>query len=244
MPYTKKVQIGDATLYCGDCLEVMPGLGKVDAVVTDPPYGVGLTKKITKHNEITASQVYSDIEHEIVELTNSAFNCWSVLTERALVTPGIRILQDYPKAASIGTIFSPNGAGRDAWGFGCNHPILYYGKCPYLAKGKGSRPNSFYSSHPGGHVTGENQIDHPCPKPLAWMLWLVTRASLGGETILDPFMGSGTTGVACAKLGRKFIGIEIDPDYFEIACQRIRKAYDQPDLFIEPPEKPIQEALL
>ncbi len=62
--------------------------------------------------------------------------------------------------------------------------------------------------------------------------------------ILDPFMGSGTTGVACAKLGRKFIGIEIEPKYFDIACERIRKAYDQPDMFIERPKPPKQEALL
>jgi site-specific DNA-methyltransferase (adenine-specific) len=64
------------------------------------------------------------------------------------------------------------------------------------------------------------------------------------ETILDPFAGSGTTGVACAKLGRKFIGIELDPGYFDIACKRIEDAYKQPDLFIEPPKKPIQEKML
>ena len=65
-----------------------------------------------------------------------------------------------------------------------------------------------------------------------------------GHTILDPFMGSGTTGVACAKLGRKFIGIEIESKYFDIACERIRKAYDQPDFFVEPPKPAKQEALL
>jgi site-specific DNA-methyltransferase (adenine-specific) len=66
----------------------------------------------------------------------------------------------------------------------------------------------------------------------------------GAETILDPFAGSGTTGVACAKLGRKFIGIELDPGYFDIACKRIEDAYKQPDLFIEPPKKPVQEKML
>jgi site-specific DNA-methyltransferase (adenine-specific) len=64
------------------------------------------------------------------------------------------------------------------------------------------------------------------------------------QTVFDPFMGSGTTLVACAKLGRHGIGIEIDPDYFDIACERVQKAYDQPDMFIEPAPKPVQEALL
>jgi DNA modification methylase len=74
---------------------------------------------------------------------------------------------------------------------------------------------------------------------MEWCLGFLPDA----KTILDPFMGSGTTLVACAKLGRKGIGIELDPDYFEIACKRVRDAYAQPDLFIAPPEKPVQEVL-
>ena len=76
------------------------------------------------------------------------------------------------------------------------------------------------------------------------MLWLVERTSRAGETILDPFMGSGTTGVACAKLGRRFIGIEIEPRYFDIACRRIEEAYRQPRLFAEPAPKPKQTDML
>ena len=93
-------------------------------------------------------------------------------------------------------------------------------------------------------MTGENSIDHPCPKPLAWMLWLVTRGSLPGHLVIDPFMGSGTTGVACVKLGRRFIGIEIYPHYFDIACRRIEDAYRQPDMFVERPPAPVQEKFL
>ena len=65
-----------------------------------------------------------------------------------------------------------------------------------------------------------------------------------GESVIDPFMGSGTTGVACVKLGRKFIGIELDPTYFDIACKRIEEAYRQPDMFIAPPPKPVQDKLI
>jgi site-specific DNA-methyltransferase (adenine-specific) len=86
------------------------------------------------------------------------------------------------------------------------------------------------------------EIDHPSPKPVKLMEWVVSN--LDGETVVDPFCGSGTTGVACAKLGRKFIGIEIEPKYFDIACRRIEQAYAQPDMFVTPPAKPVQEAML
>ena len=243
-PWKRKEVIGDCTLYLGDCLAIMPELGKVDAVVTDPPYGVGLTAKVTKHSKITASRNYLDTTEHVLLMVTRAVELALELAPCAIVTPGNRLLQDYPKATSIGTIFAANGAGIDSWGFTGNNPILYYGACPYLRKGLGSRPNSFYSAHPGMHVTGENKTDHPCPKPITWMEWLVSRASpYSCETILDPFMGSGTTLVACAKLGRKGIGIELDPDYFEIACRRVEEAYRQPDLFVERPPKAHQEAL-
>ncbi len=85
---------------------------------------------------------------------------------------------------------------------------------------------------------------HPTQKPVELMQWCLNFLK-GCHTVIDPFMGSGTTGVACIKRGHAFVGIEADEDYFDIACERIRKAYAQPDLFIEPraPE-PKQEALL
>jgi len=82
---------------------------------------------------------------------------------------------------------------------------------------------------------------HPTQKPLALIKWCIEKLPPDHQTILDPFMGSGTTGVACAKMGRKFIGIELEPKYFDIACERIEKAYAQPDMFVEPPAKPIQD---
>ena len=82
---------------------------------------------------------------------------------------------------------------------------------------------------------------HPTQKPIGLMKWCL--GFVDGHTILDPFMGSGTTGVACAKLGRRFIGIEIATKYFDIACKRIEQTYRQPDLFIAPPAKPVQEAM-
>ena len=84
------------------------------------------------------------------------------------------------------------------------------------------------------------KVDHPTQKPLGLIKRLVGAMVPQHGTALDPFMGSGTTGVACAQLDRKFIGIEIEPKYFDIACERIQTAYDQPDLFIAPPAKPKQ----
>lgn len=229
----REERIGNQRLILGDCLQVMPGLGRFDAVVTDPPYGVGLKHKVTKHNTIAASRTYEDEPEHVLPLVLEAVRLAREIADCVVVTPGNRLLQSYPRAKSIGTIFSANGAGCDSWGFSGNNPILYYGSCPYLRRGLGSRPNSLYSAHPGLHVTGEDKWDHPCPKPIAWMQWLVIRASPAAEeTILDPFMGSGTTLVACQRLGRHGTGIELDPEYFDIACRRVDEAARQPDLLI------------
>jgi site-specific DNA-methyltransferase (adenine-specific) len=98
-------------------------------------------------------------------------------------------------------------------------PVLYYGKDPYLAAGRGARPNS--TSHTWSNDA--NQVAHPCAKPLAFWRWLVARASLPGQMILDPFVGSGTTLEVAKLLGRHAIGIEIDPKYCEIAVKRLRQ---------------------
>jgi DNA modification methylase len=88
---------------------------------------------------------------------------------------------------------------------------------------------------------GGDVREHPTQKPVGVMEWCINHLPNGAETILDPFMGSGTPLVACAKLGRKGIGIELDPEYFDIACKRVEEAYRQPDLFISPPTTPTQE---
>ena len=113
---------------------------------------------------------------------------------------------------------------------------FYYGRDPHNV-GRGMRPNSI-----SGACDSVDGIEHPCPKPLLFTEWLVERSSLAGETLLDPFMGSGTTGVACAKLGRKFIGIEIEPKYFDIACRRIEAATREPRLPLAEP-KPKQQTM-
>ena len=223
-------RIGDATLYLGDCLEVLSTLGPVDAVVTDPPYGVGFDGKNTKHTARRGEGYESGDDADIGPTGTAAA---LGLASRGLVFPGARLLFRYPEPREVGAVSCPSGAGNGRWGWICSHPILYYGKNPQPQ----ATPNGFTSfdvSPPNGH---------PCPKPDRWMRWAVKKASLPGETVLDPFMGSGTTGVACANLGRKFIGVEIEPKYFDIACRRIEDAQRQGKLF-EPEPQPEQVSLL
>jgi DNA modification methylase len=129
---------------------------------------------------------------------------------------------EYPKPDDFGVFYCPSGAGLGKWGFVGAHPILYYGKCPYLANGMGHRPNSFTS------FDTQKPNGHPCPKPVGWMTRLVMKASaFEGDTILDPFCGSGTTLVASLMSARKCIGIEREEKYCEIAARRCDAEIDQ-----------------
>ena len=215
---TNPVQIGDATLYLGDCLEILPTLGKVDAVVTDPPYGIG---DKMQGGTWGAAAKYSD------------FRRWDAAPSPDMLA---RLWVMAPEAIIWGGNYFDLPPGR-CW--------FVWDKCNAvptmadveLAWTNFDKPAKRFSYPVGVHVHG-----HPTEKPLALMMWCLRFTC--GETILDPFMGSGTTGVACAKLGRRFIGVEIHEPYFQIACKRIEQAYAQPDMFIAPPAKPKQEALL
>ena len=195
---TDPVTIGDATLYRGDCLEILPTLaaGSVDAVVTDPPYGIG----------------YAEWDLAVPNLD------WLVdarrLARSVLVTPRTGQLWEYPKADWVLCWFRPGSVQRTPTGkFSHWEPVLVYGEHRLWCDAK---------QFPAD--TGASGINHPCPKPVALMKWLVEGYTDPGEVVADPFMGSGTTGVACGHLRRKFIGIEIDPGYFDIACKRIEDA--------------------
>jgi DNA modification methylase len=241
-PIVRDVTIGNCRLIQGDCLEVMPLLGKVDAVVTDPPYGInggsGTVGKLRAHKHNYASFV--DTEENIgLTVIPAVAMALEKADGRGVVTPGPKCFLSYPKPSAFGSFYQPATAALNLWGRASSQPIFYYGRPPRLGKDIGDTTYKIDDARSDG---GEG---HPCPKPLKSMKQLVSLASNVGQTILDPFMGSGTTLVACAKLGRHGIGIEIDPDYFDIACERVRKAYEQPDMFIAQPEqKPVQEPLL
>ena len=238
----KPVIIGDATLYLGDCMDVLPTLGRFDAVITDPPYGVELSGKTNKWApEKTGGYLsFEDTPENVLENIIPRFALALSLSSRGCITPGNRMAHSYPKPDAMGGIFNTCGAGSGKWGFECFAPIYYYGKDPFLTSGLGRRPNGW--NQPVNDHSEKN--GHPCPKPLGMMLWMVCRASLSGEHILDPFMGSATTGIAAIKTSRKFTGIEREPKYFDIACERIERAYSQGQLFAPEQGKQTQESLL
>lgn len=216
--------IGPHTLYLGDCREILPTLGKVDAVVTDPPYGV-------------LSDTGSAATRRSGGNQNAGKMAWDV-------APCVGVL-DMLRDMSGWQMF---------WG-GCHLELpptfgylvwdkqidgLNFGEVEYCWTNARFAPRVFRYRAVG--VDGGKQ--HPTQKPIQLIKWCIEFLPQC-DTILDPFMGSGTTGVACQKLGRRFIGIEIEPRYFDIACRRIEQAMAQPDLFVTTPEpKPEQLSLL
>jgi site-specific DNA-methyltransferase (adenine-specific) len=220
------VIIGNATLYCGDCREILPTLPKVDAVVTDPPYGVNLGSHgaaldgRANHVLVKGSyESYEDTPENLKSIVVPAVIQALALAERGLVFCASSAMWDFPRAELVGGVYLPAAQGRNKWGFTSLATCLFYGAAPDLHKG--SKATAMVSTE------AADKNGHPCPKPIGWMMWAINLASKPTAHVLDPFMGSGTTGVACMNLGRKFIGIEIEPKYFDIACERIDQAQRQ-----------------
>ncbi len=216
---------GAVRLILGDCREVLPTLGKVDAVVTDPPYGIGF--EYLNHDD--DPDIWFTLINDVLPL------CKSIAQFIVMPCCAINRLPwwyanhkpDWLIAWYKGSPGHMSAVGFNDWE-------------PHVVWGRPSIPMH-------DHFSTKCRFDdngHPCPKPIQYATWLVSRAAVRDGTILDPFMGSGTTGVAAVKLGRRFIGIEIEPKYFDIACRRIEEATKQPDLFIEPAVKPVQQVLL
>lgn len=207
--------MSNVTLHLGDCLEYMKTMPdkSVDAVITDPPYGVGY-----EYNNLV------DSAENLQKIIDGFIPPSIAISKRVAAFTGVKNIGMYKGADWFYSWVVPAGSGVSAFGFTCWTPIAFFGKDAY--SGNGSRPDCFVDYKPKreGH-------DHPCEKPLSVMRWAVERFSKPGETIFDPFMGSGTTGVAAVQLGRNFIGCEIDPKYFAIAEKRIKQAQLQEPLF-------------
>lgn len=218
--------IGPHTLYLGDCREILPTLGCVCAVVTDPPYGIGAGTgigKVTKEGSDFRGQEQWD------------------------GSPPPKPMLDQLRSMSSHQIF-----------WGGNYLELPPSKC-FLVWDK-IQPENFSLAMAeqawtnvdspakifrwkSMSINGGAAKHHPTQKPLDLMGWCIERLPAKTRTILDPFMGSGTTLVAAQKLGKIGIGIERDEGYFAIACRRLEQAMAQPDLFIPTASKPVQEAL-
>lgn len=215
--------IGNATLYLGDCRDILPTLGKVDAVLTDPPYGINHSTNHGASWQRTriAGDADTSLRDEVLSGFDAvaAFGTWK--TPPISDTRGCLVFDKGP-AFGMGDLSFPWKPSFE----------LIYVRGPGWT---GSRDEGVLRGHI--QVSWENERGdrelrtHPHQKPVSLVCYLLQRRR-SADTILDPFMGSGTTGVACAKLGRRFIGIEIDRAYFDIACRRIEAAQRQADLFV------------
>jgi len=229
MGIVKEERIGGQRLILGNCLEVMPLLGEFDAVVTDPPYGIG------EGGDKNRSR------GQVAPVGNYKSDKWDSTTADAQIKLAVQM----SKSAIV---------------FGGNYYDLPPTSC-WLVWDKQNGANDFadcelawtnltkavrriYWRWNGMIRKGSDIRQHPTQKPLGVMEWCIGHLPDTAQTILDPFMGSGTTLVACQKLGRHGTGIELDPDYFAIACKRVDEATRQPDLFVEPAPQATQEVLL
>lgn len=215
--------IGNATLYLGDCLDILPTLPKVDAVITDPPYGINKDgmKRTTGGNGGRKAHEFLgwDGERPPPELFDALLNAgktvviWGGNYFADLLPPTMRWLV-WDKGQRIN-----QSDGELAWtSMQSALRICTMNRVELLTDG----------------------TEHPTQKPVRLMTWCIEQAG-HPRSVLDPFMGSGTTGVAAIRLGRSFIGIEREPSYFDIACRRIEEAQKQAALFPhEPPAKPVQ----
>jgi len=204
-------QIGNATLYLGDCREILPTLPKVDLVLTDPPYGIAsgvVADRPTKWQRRDGKSTEDwdneapDFIADVVAIANGAIvwggNYFSLPASRCWLS---WFKPDAP----------PSMANFElAW-------TSFDANCKQLSQSISA--------------TNHERVGHPTQKPIRLIEWCISLAPKNTQTVADPFMGSGTTGVACANMGKTFYGIEREPKYFDIACRRIEQAYAQQRLF-------------
>jgi site-specific DNA-methyltransferase (adenine-specific) len=273
-------KIGSCTLYLGDCMEVMPTLGKFDAILTDPPYGTTACKwdsvvpfepmweqvwRVLKPNGaavFTASQPFTSA----LVMSSPVFFKYQWVWQKNRATGHVHAKNKPMKIHEDVCVFSKGVTLHE--GQSQNRMVYYPQGLTGLPDGTKRRTRNdagddavmgrrkshreTITTHTGYPVSViEFPVDvnngvrvHPTQKPVALMEYLIRTYTNEGETVLDFTMGSGTTGVACAKLGRTFTGIEMDPDYFDIACKRIEDAYKQPDMLVAPDNTTEQLSIL
>lgn len=268
-----KILIGDATLYLGDCLEVLPMLGKVDMVLADPPYGTTACKW---DSVIPLDTMWVFLQNIIHDSTPVVMMAQQPFTTKLIDSNINRFKYCWVWNKNLPTGFAnakrrPMTAHEDV----C---VFYQKQCIYNKQKTQSKikdralggSNGLRAKAKEGNVYGIKTLNeeiilkkfvsprtvldfdcvprakgtlHPTQKPVALMEYLIRTYTNEGDTVLDFTMGSGTTGVACIYTRRKFIGIELDEKYFNIACKRIEDVYAQSDLFIEPSVKPVHDGL-
>lgn len=206
--------IGLATLYNADCREIIPTLVGIDACVTDPPYGIGWEY---------AS--YHDTFDKWKELMDGVIPLIKGVTDNISLSVG-------PLEAEAHIMWHHAPKWRACWyrgSTGARSPMGFRDYETVFLWGTPPKPmHDYFAIAPE-----QERFGHSCPKPVGYAKWLIKRLSADNSTIMDPFLGSGTTGVGAVQMGRRFVGVELDPTYFDTACRRIEDAQRQGDFFVE-----------
>jgi DNA modification methylase len=227
---TRIERIGNAVLMLGDCLELLLNVGPVDAVVTDPPYGISMAARGTIGSSNNAP------------VKDYGKKDWD---DQPISAEFVSIMKSVSRHQIIfgGNFFEGLGP-TSCWLVWDKQNTGDFADCELAWTNLPKAVRRIYWRWNGMIRRGDDVREHPTQKPEGVMKWCIEQLPADVKTICDPFCGSGTTGVAAVKLGKSFIGIEREPSYFEIACRRIQKAYDEPDMFIERPAPATQEALI
>lgn len=217
-------RIGLATLYLADCMEVLPTLGRVDAVITDPPYGIDFVHGGNDSSGIGKGKYKTKFAGQKIIGDDKPFDPASLLE------------MELPSIIWGGNHFASRLPDSSAWLIwdkrAASGHTNDFADCEIAWTNLGTVARVFRHHWDGMMKASERgeQRSHPTQKPVALMKWCIDQAG-NPQTILDPFMGSGTTGVAAVQMGRRFIGIERESRYFEIACRRIEDAQRVQDMF-------------
>ncbi len=252
--------IGDCTLILGDCREAMAGLAdeSVDMIWTDPPYGHSnhdgdFNARLNDHRGIESAPILNDGADEMRFIVDA------MLTEASRVLKSDSCCCCCCGGGGPRPTFAWVAQRMDSDGLSFFHSVIWDKVNPGLGWRYRRQHEMVMIAHrSGGKLLWADQSRaapnifsqmpprnraHPNEKPVELVEHFIGLHAAPGQVVMDPFMGSGTTGVACANMGRAFIGVELDPSHYETALRRVEAAYKQPRLFAEPIAKPIQEAL-
>ena len=243
-PWKRREVIGNATLYLGDCIEILPHLSKVDCVITDPPFeseahtlqrrvkrgqhSIGVDDRKALNTPLSFEPLSFETRTDSGRLIAAMTKRWAIVFCQCEASQLWRVALEPMSYRRTGIWIKPDGMPQysgDRPGMGYESIVFCHAPGRSRWNGGGRVGVFTHNKNSGG------KHDHETQKPVPLMRELVSLFTDYGETIADPFMGSGTTGIACVNLGRKFIGVEIHEPYFDIAVERITNAQRQKPLF-------------
>jgi DNA modification methylase len=250
MGFRKETLAEGVELYLGDCLEVLPTLGPVDLVAVDPPYELSSAGPGKSHYGMSLrkfdSTAYTDIVNgfdedvffPLVEAICKPFNLFCFCSNKQIS----KIMSYHESRGRATTLLVWHKVNAAPFANG-----VWRGDIEYCIHARDTGAVFVGNAEEKKKVSEfpiVNDAAHPTVKPLPLVAKYIGIGSMRGQTVLDPYMGSGTSGTASVKLGRKFVGIEINSGYFDTACRRIEAALKQPDMFIAPPKPAEQLSIL